>query len=1196
MTAPRRRILLVLALLGLAATVAAIGFLGSGLGLASPESRLAGILALLLLVTVCALAWVLRKGRRAPEAKAPAPAPPAEVDRVKSQVREAVRTIRTSHLGRTRGTAALYELPWLLVLGHPGAGKTEVVHRSGLAFPLSRNGAASGLDDPKYCRWNFATECVVLDTPGRYSAGGSDAAEWRTFLGLLRSSRPGGPLEAVLVTVELPDLLEASSTAVAAKIRQVRRSLDEVGQVLGAKVPVYLLFTKMDLLQGFTAFFEGLGEEERREAWGATLPHDQGPGFDPLDALDTHLATLHQGLAALGSVALARSPDRAGRPEFVTFPMEFRRLGLQVRILAEHLVGRDPYHARPFIRGFYFTSALQGEGPEAASMAGLAAAFDLKAPGSPASGPSRPHFLEQLFRQVILPDRFLARHLEPPRRTWARTGWLGAALAVLALVSGAWARSFAGNRRLCATAAAEAREARALAAGPRLEHRLKGLMVLQLRLEQLRRHRLEGRPWQLGWGLYQGPELERTLRSRYFAGIRELMLDPVREDLERILAGPQPTPPRPRRAPPRQPAPEPRILRVAHVLPAAAPRPAGARPDPAAERLYATLKTYLMLGDRTRMEAAHLADQLPRCWRPWLKARGGAELLPMAERAVAFYVSQIGEPDLPLIPNRPELVAAARRRLRAHTRLLSPLEQAYAELKARANTEFEALTAGRILHDRDLDLLAAGHAVPGAFTREACEKFFRPAIRDAGRHGLDFADWVLAGPAVRVGGTGQEVQAALEALYKAEFTREWDAFIQSLLIKGFGDPGGASAALGRLGDPQNSPLKLLLARAAFETAWDNPAELVKALANVKAGVLARAAKVAGPPAPARFGQVGGHFSSLAVVAGPGEGGAVALDGYLQVLQKARTRMGAIALSGDPGAGARDLIQGTLLGAGSELAEAHQYVETVLLSRVDGHGRELLRPVLLRPLVQAFESLLPAAEEEINRAWTHQVWGPWSALAPRYPFSDAAPEAPLADIQKFLKPGEGTLARFVDKHLGALVARQGDAIAPRFWAGRGVAFSEDFLRGISRLIQASTRLQDPAPSRFELQPVPAPGMREISLEIDGQHLLYRNGPQAWTPFAWPGPSTFQGARLAVVGAAGGGAQVAGAQGRLGLLRLLEQARIEDAGASSHALEWTFQPPWQPGACRIRFNFRQVSGADPLQYAALRHLSLPPRATR
>jgi type VI secretion system protein ImpL len=42
----------------------------------------------------------------------------------------------------------------------------------------------------------------------------------------------------------------------------------------GIRFPIYVLFTKADLIAGFIEFFNDLGQEERAQVWGMTLPMD----------------------------------------------------------------------------------------------------------------------------------------------------------------------------------------------------------------------------------------------------------------------------------------------------------------------------------------------------------------------------------------------------------------------------------------------------------------------------------------------------------------------------------------------------------------------------------------------------------------------------------------------------------------------------------------------------------------------------------------------------------------------------------------------------------------------------------------------------------------------------------------------------------------------------------------------------------
>jgi type VI secretion system protein ImpL len=562
--------------------------------------------------------------------------------------------------------------------------------------------------------------------------------------------------------------------------------------------------------------------------------------------------------------------------------------------------------------------------------------------------------------------------------------------------------------------------------------------------------------------------------------------------------------------------------------------------------------------------------------------------------------------------------------LRGALHKLSAKERVYNELKARANTRFAPMTVGRILDNSDLNLVAGSYAVPGAFTREAWDKYFRDTIIEASKGEIKGDDWVLAATTQDNLGKDGDIErsrAELEALYKADYAREWKKFLQGVVIQDFGTLENTAQSLGKLSDAQSSAIKLILLKAAYETAWDNPSQLTNSISSARNSVIGRTEKLILGNATSetqvlgarQFGEVGGKFAALSAITRASEGGRMPLSGYLDMLAKLKGKIAQIAANNQPGDAARQLMQATLNGSGSELAEALALVDGVLLANVSEETRETLRPLLVRPLMQTYTALIPPVEQEINRAWQDEVSGSWHALANQYPFADSSNEAPMADIAKFLKPREGILSQFIDKNLAGLVTRRGNALVPRTWANLGVHFSPAFLGGVARLSAAGNAvLQEGDGARFELQPIPTPGLSEILLEIDGQALRYRNGPQPWTGFAWPNPANpnMQGARIQAVSFAGVSTSVANFTGRLSLMRLLAQANADNPANSTVQLEWRFKES-RPGTERIsanghtasggseskvvRFNFRMVSGANPLSLSGLRRLGLPEKIT-
>lgn len=1122
----------------------------------------------------------------------------AEMAQLRKRLLGAIDTLKTSNLGKTRGRAALYELPWYMILGHPAAGKSCAIQQSGLKFPLAGKGisAVQGIGGTRDCDWFFSTEGVLLDTAGRYSTQREDRPEWLEFLKLLKKFRPKAPVNGVLLAVSLPELQKHQGEAFATYARQLRQRIHELEDAFGMKVPVYLLFTKLDLLAGFKAFFQDLTPEECNQVWGATLTHEQGKGFDALQTVAAQFDTLSRGLAQSGMDRLAHSRSNLSRPALFAFPIEFNSLRPAVLKLVELLLEDDPYHHRPLVRGLYFTSALQSGEPDHTAAQRLSATFGLGRPNEPVGAPStgRSYFLESLFRKVLFPDRFLVGRGASRRRDRSRILGLAGGVLAFALLAGTWTLSFVLNQKLIQ----EVQQEQLLAAklmdqDPSMGIRLRTLQMLQGRIEQLQKYREDGAPWSMRWGLYRGRDLEGQLRATYYRGLRTLMLDPVKARLEE---------------------------RMRAFLGEGTPLAEGSTPEPEMdhETAYNALKTYLMLHKQEVMDASHLANQLPRAWAPWLESQAGAspmaDLRRAAERTVAFFVTQIKEKDLPLIENQADLVGRLRTRLAGDTQHLSPYERIYNEIKSRGNARFPSLSVGVILENKDQDLVAGSRNVGGSFTLAGWNGYIKQTLQEASEGKFSGTDWVLDSALnndlTRVG-KPEENHAELLKHYKADYIKEWEAFLTGVAIQPFEGGDKAAEALGRLADPHRSPIRLLFARAAQETIWDNPSQISKTVDSVKNQVMERTARLLGPATPAApeanaaLGEVGGHFGFLATLTTPVNGRSP-LDGYFELLLKLKGRMAALSGNGDPALAARQLFQATLGGA-SELAEAQAFVDNTLLANAGEAGRTLARPLLLRPLMGGCQSLVPLVEQDLNRAWTQQVLGPWSNLAGKYPFADGNNEAVMAEIVKFLKPGEGTLPRFVTNTLGALVVRRGDALVVRSSSWPEVRINPSVVNSISRLLQAAEALGDGEASRFELQALPTPKIRETLLELDDQRLVYRNGVETWKTFTWPAPAS-QGARIQVISNEGASAMVSSHSGRMGLLRLLDQARVDTRGGNA-VLEWRFRVPQsfsnrnakepqreEPYPHPARFNFRMVSGFNPLKLSGLRHHALPSRITQ
>src|SRR5262249_55843478 len=238
---------------------------------------------------------------------------------------EAIALLKRTHLGGKRallgalfGRPFIYQLPWYVIIGAPGAGKTTALVNSGLEFPLAAKlgkNPVRGVGGTRNCDWWFASDAVLIDTAGRFTTQDSDResdrAAWFGFLDLLVRYRPRRPVNGVLLTLSVPDLLAANAEERRTHARTLRERVDELHTRFGAGIPIYVMVTKMDLLAGFMEFFADFDKDERAQVWGVTFPYAPAAAdADPLARLGAELAALEKRLDECLLDPLPSEPDR----------------------------------------------------------------------------------------------------------------------------------------------------------------------------------------------------------------------------------------------------------------------------------------------------------------------------------------------------------------------------------------------------------------------------------------------------------------------------------------------------------------------------------------------------------------------------------------------------------------------------------------------------------------------------------------------------------------------------------------------------------------------------------------------------------------------------------------------------------------------------------------------------------------------
>ena len=754
---------------------------------------------------------------------------------LQAQMQRGLQAMRQARTGG--GGSALYRLPWYMIVGPPGAGKTTALRQSGLAFPFldpRSGGGVRGIGGTRNCDWWFTNEAILLDTAGRYATEADDYDEWTAFLDTLRKYRSRKPINGVLVAVSVTDLMEAREDQIDGMAKRLRSRIDEIATRLQMLVPVYVMFTKVDLVAGFVEFWGDLRKSERGMIWGVTFPLAGAEKRDPARALEPELDLLIEKIQfrALRRVGQERQIEL--RPRIYQFPLEFAALRQNLIDFVGALLQPNNFRDTPVLRGVYFSSGTQEGRPIDRVIGGMLAAFNMAAPMVPqgqmsqSQTDSKSYFVADLFRRVVFPDQHIAAQTpaEAKRQLINRVFFSIAALVVAIGLVMPSLYTFARNIGLksdCKDLATRAKRIDWSDSSPPLA-KVHALDELHSQVETLDDWHERGKPMSMGWGMYAGNDLLPPLRAVYVDSLEHAFVKPTKAELEHELA------------------------------------PAAGQSRSSLEQYgiyFMRLKTYLSMTDPKRLqgddgekEAATLTD----AWARVLGITGPADKSAL-KLHVGAYVDMVARGlAAPWTPD-PALVA----RVRAVLAQTSKLDRDYSALVHEANNNIAPISHAGIFRGSSFGEYVSTHTVPetlvaGAFTRVGWESYVRDALEDE-THAKKLARdrWVL-GESEEKG--VQEIKAELKQLetrYFTDYTAAWKVFVADIQFK---KPESDDAALKELSAMSESPwpMAMLLEMLADNTRLQPSPE--SALVNVAEGRIANVVGSAATKAQTALGDAG----------------------------------------------------------------------------------------------------------------------------------------------------------------------------------------------------------------------------------------------------------------------------------------------------------------------------------------------------
>ena len=318
-----------------------------------------------------------------------------QLKEVQEHWKQCVEKLQKSNL-RKLGNP-LYVLPWYMVIGESRSGKTSAIQNSNLSSPLTDVSRSATISGTRNCDWWFFDKAIILDTAGRYTIPvdeSDDKKEWQTFLTLLSKYRKKEPVNGVIVTVSSESLLNEESGVLSEKGRNVRQRINQLMRILGARFPVYLLVTKMDLVNGFTDFCDHIpGYREEQVMGYANEENDP----DCMQVIENCMEVIFERLQKLRRIFVE---DRINSFA-VSFPTEFVRLKSGLEAYAGTVFGKDVYQAAPLFRGIYFSSACRQGAPQS----DLLQTTGIEYTNDSRENANKGYFLKNFFQAVLPRDR-----------------------------------------------------------------------------------------------------------------------------------------------------------------------------------------------------------------------------------------------------------------------------------------------------------------------------------------------------------------------------------------------------------------------------------------------------------------------------------------------------------------------------------------------------------------------------------------------------------------------------------------------------------------------------------------------------------------------------------------------------------------------------------------------------------------------
>ena len=1043
-----------------------------------------------------------------------------EAKAIQQHFTDALKILKASKKQKSGKAAAIHELPWYIIIGPPGSGKTTALMNSGLRFPLADKMGQQplkGIGGTRNCDWWFSDDAILIDTAGRYTTQDSDrendSSQWNSFLKLLKKHRPRQPINGAIVAISLGELLTQSETERQEHAQLIKQRLQELYDNLGIQFPVYVILTKTDLIAGFNEFFDNLSKPEREQVFGTTFPANESfeSQYDS-NFFKEQFDSILRGLNSRLQWRLHEERDLSRRALILNFPAELSSIKEMINQFLDFSFKPTNFDKPVNLRGIYFTSGTQEGTPIDRVMGAMATNFGLNRQTIPTySGQGKSFFLTQLFRNVVFPESVIAgtNRLYEQKQTWTRRIAYVAALVITITSVGVWTSNYTAITKEMDALATQIEDYnnKAAALPEKIDNPAILLPSLEILLNASTTISSENRGLFSQAGLSQmrslGPASDeayiRALQQQYYPALVAILEESLND---RTVA---------------------------------------------LETLFIHLKTYLMLADKSRLNKKEVTQWFAKRWENEFAGNDAKQ------KVLKGHLARLFEQDIDTIETNKNLVAQVRVKLQK-----IPLSQRiYGALKQKGSTTLQDFFISDVLDTQEQQIFLnkdnedqSIKGVPGLFTKEGYESYFREeSVKFAKASTQD--DWVFGKSDNKNIIDPDKIHKNIETLYVKDFIKHWDKLFNSIKIAKFKTIehgvdqlevlGGDNPAITRIIDSININTNLrskpnLLQQAGADKLKKLGKLGKKASKKVKSDI---------PLTPVGV-KLRKHYSKQIALTDTTGDKPPGLQKHIVSISKLQTYLNEIMVSAEPNAAALQASVTRMKTNGKDI-----------IGKLRRDSKRIPKPFnswIKGVTANSWQIILNNSRTYINENWTNEILVRFDrSLKSKYPiYKNSTQQTSIEDFTDFFAP-EGHYFTFLESNIFPFIKTKGKTWSSKTLEGQSIGFSKTTISQLQKGFTIGkaffSRSSDTVNVKFQLKPTSLDAnAKRVTLNFDGEKFIYRHGPPRAKSFTWPFSDSPEGSKVSIRFDSGSNKIGVRKSGTWALFQLLDEASVKSSGSA------------------------------------------------